>query len=155
MLGSIFLSCNNSSDSFVKTEDSSSPEPTTKTENNVSGCYRTVTGRDTVELTIKQSGSSVKGALRFDNYEKDSSHGTVDGSIKGDTLVLWYDFNSEGMHSVMEIVLHKKGNNLLRAIGPIINKGDTALFKDHTQLSFDEKLTLQKINCNDIKNQMP
>ena len=157
----LFVSCNNSSDSSVKTIDSvekrpgsSSTKKKPKIRSDLAGCYRTVIGRDTVLLTIDESGPSVKGKLRFDNYQKDSSHGSIDGSSKGDTLVLWYDFFAEGMRSVMEIVLLRKGDDLLRATGPIVGKGDTSFFKDHKQLRFEEDLALRKIDCSEVQNRL-
>ena len=110
-------------------------------------CYRQVTGRDTVLLQLQQTGDSLSGTLRFDNYQKDSSHGTVAGHSSGDTIVLWYSFFSEGMHSVMEVVLQKHGNDLVRGIGDITNRGDTALFQNHENINFDPKHTLFRIEC--------
>ncbi len=113
-----------------------------------SGCYRKVLQRDTILLQIQQSGDSVSGTMSFDNYQKDSSSGTVKGSVQKDTIVLWYNFFSEGMHSVMEIILKKTEDGLVRAVGPIESRGDTALFRNHNELKFDPQQTLKKIVCN-------
>ena len=113
-----------------------------------SGCYRKVLQRDTVLLQIQQVGDSVSGTMSFDNYQKDSSRGTVRGSVRKDTIVLWYDFFSEGMQSVMEIILKKTEDGLVRATGPFEAKGDTSLFKNHNELKFDPQQTLKKIECN-------
>jgi hypothetical protein len=110
-------------------------------------CYLQVTGRDTVLLQLQKTGDSLSGSMRFDNYQKDSSHGTVSGHSTGDTLVLWYSFFSEGMHSVVEIVLKRQGNDLVRGMGDITNRGDTALFQNQKNINFDPKQTLFRIEC--------
>jgi hypothetical protein len=142
------MACTNSADNTSENADSL---PTGEVKNisptDFSGCYRKVLQRDTVLLQLQQSGDSVSGTMHFDNYQKDSSKGTVKGSITKDTVVLWYDFFSEGMHSLMEIVLLKTEGGLVRATGPIETKGDTAFFKNHGEIKFDPQQTLQKIEC--------
>jgi hypothetical protein len=140
--------CNNSAPATSeKIESQQTDKSTAAAPGDFSGCYRQAINRDTIFLQLQQTGNSVSGNMSSDNYEKDSSHGTVKGSIKNDTILLWYNFFSEGMHSVMEIVLKKTGNGLLRATGPITSKGDTTLFQDHNNLLFDVQQTLQKIEC--------
>jgi hypothetical protein len=40
--------------------------------------------------------------------------GTIKGKEDKEILKLWYDFDSEGMHSVMEVYLKKENGKLLR-----------------------------------------
>jgi hypothetical protein len=146
----VLLACNNNSANTTeeKNDSEQASQAITISSTDFSGCYRKALQRDTVLLQLQQSGDSVSGTVSFDNYQKDSSSGTVRGSVKKDTVVLWYNFFSEGMHSVMEIVLQKTEDGLVRAVGPIVSKGDTALFKDHNEIKFDPRQTLQKIECN-------
>ena len=84
--------------------------------------------------------------MEFDNYEKDASHGTVKGQLQNGNIVLWYNFNSEGMHSVMEAVLKPVSSGLIRGIADITNRGDTALLQ-HDKLNFDPANTLERFDC--------
>lgn len=140
------MACNNPvGNSGKNSSQTSNADPITRQD--FSGCYIKVLQRDTVVLRLQQSGDAVSGTMHFDNYQKDSSKGTVKGSVKKDTIVLWYDFFSEGMHSVMEIVLLKTDDGLVRATGPIGTKGDTAFFQNHRLVKFDPQQTLRKIDC--------
>lgn len=113
----------------------------------VTGCYRQVTGRDTALLQLQQTGNKLTGKMRFDNYQKDSSHGTVTGSVEDDRISLWYHFFSEGMHSVLQIILKKNGDQLHRAIGNMQSSGDSAYFQPNSNLQFDPQQTFIKIPC--------
>jgi len=145
----VLLACNNNSaNTTEEKKDSEQAVPViVVSSTDFSGCYRKVLKRDTILLQLQQSGDSVSGTMSFDNYQKDSSSGTVKGSVKKDTVVLWYTFFSEGMHSVMEIVLQKTEDGLIRGVGPFESRGDTALFKEHAEIKFDPLQTLQKIDC--------
>lgn len=112
------------------------------------GCYQRVLQRDTVHLRLLQKGDAVSGTLRFDNYEKDASSGTVEGRVENGRLMLWYAFMSEGMHSVSQVVLKREGTGVIMGTGPIEMRGDTALFQKSDALSFDRKETLARTACN-------
>ncbi|HEU4632993.1 MAG TPA: hypothetical protein VFS22_03350 [Flavisolibacter sp.] len=147
LLINMMAACNNSNDNVGKYGGPETPDSSTTLAADLTGCYRKVLQRDTVLLQLQQTGDSVSGAMHFDNYQKDSSKGTIKGSVKKDTVIVWYDFFSEGMHSVMEIVLLKTENGLVRAAGPMETKGDSALFQNHRQLEFDPQQTLRRIDC--------
>ena len=146
------LSCNNpSANSDTTSEDSTASGGTdTKEDKSFEGCYRQVTGRDTIDLRLNQSGNSLSGTLSFDNFEKDASSGTVKGEVVNNQAVLWYDFDSEGMHSVMEIIYQADDNGLVRAVGDMRTRGDTAFFSDRTVIRFDRGQTLLKVDCSQL-----
>ena len=145
----LLAACNNTSvTSTAEKTDTTQPGQVLPVSTvDFSGCYRKVLQRDTILLHIQQSGDSVSGTKSFDNYQKDSSRGTVKGSVQNDTVVLWYDFFSEGMHSVMEIILKKTEDGLVRAVGAFEAKGGTSVFKNHNGLKFDPQQALKKIEC--------
>jgi hypothetical protein len=128
-------------DSNTSTPDSTVPVTTGE------ACFRKIMARDTFSIKIAQSGNAVSGTLSFDNYQKDSSKGTVKGSSSGDTLKLWYDFTSEGMNSVMEIYFKRVGDKLVRGIGTMDVKGDTSYFSNPSDIKFEEKDAWNKIAC--------
>ena len=110
-------------------------------------CYRYVIKRDTILLQVREKGDSIRGTLSFDNYQKDSSHGDINGTINNDTVYVLYSFLSEGMRSVMEIALLRTGNSMIRGIGPMVNKGDTLLYKDHKTINYQAGQKLDMVPC--------
>ncbi len=121
----------------------------------VTNCYMYVLKRDTVLLQLQQKGKRITGVMSFDNYQKDSSHGDITGYVNGDTLYVMYDFMSEGMRSVMEIALLKSGNSLIRGVGPLTNKGDTVLYKDHQSIDYQAGQKLDPVDCSSISMPTP
>ena len=117
----------------------------------VEGCYRFVRKRDTVRLRLRQQGRSLEGEMVFDNYQMDSSHGPVKGSLRGDTLLLWYNFQSEGMHSVMQLFFLQTPKGLLSGFGPRVNRGDTSVYEDFKKVYFNT-VFLEKVACEELAN---
>lgn len=143
-----FFACNDNDKTEPASNDSvtngSQPAATSAV---MEECYRKVLARDTFAIRIIQTGYTVSGDLLFDNYEKDSSKGRVKGVVVGDILKLWYDFQSEGMRSVMEVYFKKQGDKLIRGIGPVDVKGDTSYFKDPSGIRYEEKEAWSKVDC--------
>ena len=117
---------------------------------NNSGCYWNITGRDTIAAWLAQTENTITGKLSFDNYQKDGSSGPVHGTVHGNVIKLWYDFESEGTKSVMEIWFEGRDNELIRGTGPLAVRKDTSYFSDTAAVRFDEKQALQKTECDSI-----
>ena len=115
----------------------------------VSGCYMRITGRDTAILKLEQKGNELSGKMIYDNYEKDGSRGTVKGREEGEILKLWYDFNSEGMHSIMEVYFKKDGERLLRGVGDMDAKTDTTYFI--SGINYSDKEAFNKVDCKTVE----
>jgi len=111
----------------------------------VSGCYMKIIGRDTAILMLEQKGNELSGKMLYDNYEKDGSGGTVRGKEEGEILKLLYDFNSEGMHSIMEVFFKKESGRLLRGIGDMDVKTDTTYFI--SGINYSDKEAFNKVDC--------
>jgi hypothetical protein len=142
------IACQGNSESA----DSDKDTTTSQSTDNVSAtpqeqCYRKVLARDTFAISITETGEAISGTLLFDNYEKDSSRGSVKGSSSGDTLKLWYDFQSEGMNSVMEVYFKRVGDKLVRGVGTMDVKGDTSYFTNPSDIKFEEKESWDKVSC--------
>jgi hypothetical protein len=158
----LFASCNSNNDSSNTNEDSSisssNESPVVKDENkpvknhaiNVEGCYIKILKRDTMLLHVQQNGMNISGKMNFDNYEKDASSGEVKGVLEGDEIKLWYNFHSEGMRSVMELYFKIENNSLIRGIGSVGNKGDTAFFTDHAAIEYPADQSFDKIDCSKV-----
>ena len=150
----LVVSCTNTANTKADSKDSGMGNRDTGAETAghslpqaIDGCYRQVIGRDTIRLQLTRDADSVRGTLVFDNYEKDSSHGTVTGRLNGDKLFLWYTFQSEGMQSVAELVFQQNADGFVRATGPVDSRGDSTVFQSHDKLSFGERDLLRKIAC--------
>jgi len=155
LLLSKLVSCNNGEQTTESTNnslDSGAAKPPAIENNraeNVSGCYMKILGRDTAILMLDQKGAELTGKLLYDNFEKDGSSGIVKGKEEDQILKLWYDFQSEGMHSVMEVYFKKDSGRLLRGIGTMNVKSDTTYFT--TGVNYSEKEAFNKIECDLIK----
>jgi len=115
----------------------------------VAGCYMGVLGRDTFAASLQQNGNIITGTLSFDNYEKDGSKGTVKGELRDNVLKLHYSFASEGMNSVMEVYFKEQDGSLVRGIGEMNTRGDTAYFVDPASIKYDGS-SLKKIDCESL-----
>ena len=154
--GKIF-SCNNNnqdpgSASNADTGMIGSPDVNQTPAAEVSGCYMKIIGRDTAILMIEQKGKDLSGKMLYDNYEKDGSRGTLKGKEDGEILKLWYEFDSEGMHSVMEVYFKKENGRLLRGIGDMDVKTDTTYFI--SGINYSDKEAFNKVNCSLVEGKL-
>ena len=115
----------------------------------VEGCYMNVTGRDTLVAILKQDGPSISGRLTFDNYQKDGSSGSLAGVLQGDVMKLHYSFSSEGMNSVMELFFTVNDKGLVRGIGEMKVRGDSAYFADTSFIRYEGQ-ALNEIECSRV-----
>ena len=115
----------------------------------VSGCYMKIIGRDTAILMLEQKGNKLSGKMLYDNYEKDGSRGTVNGTEEKEIIKLWYNFQSEGMHSVMEVYFKKENGRLLRGVGSMDVKTDTTYFT--SGINYSDKEAFNKVDCSIIE----
>ena len=123
------------------------PEPSGTND----ACYMQVLKRDTIVLHLTNTTrDNISGKLSFDNYEKDGSTGTVKGKRQGDVLQLIYSFSSEGMNSVMEVYFKEENDGMVRGVGEIQTKGDTAYFVHPDQISYPENGMMRKVSCEQL-----
>ncbi len=113
----------------------------------ITECYGYFKGKDTITATFSVTGDQVTGNLDYKFFEKDKNSGTFSGSMKGDTIMGDYTFQSEGMTSVREVVFLKANNTLTEGSGEIAEKDGKMVFKNPKALRFNDGLVLQKSNC--------
>ncbi len=116
-------------------------------KNNPSGCYAWHSGKDSAGLSLQVSGNKVTGTLNYNLYEKDSNKGSISGNIENDLIVADYTFQSEGMTSVREVVFKIDGDNLIEGFGDIDVEGDTARYKNKTELEYNTERPFVKTDC--------
>lgn len=153
LLSGKLLSCksnmqtNEESSASTSSDASKTTPPKTgeRSAEDPAGCYMKIIGRDTAILMLEQKGKEFSGKMLYDNYEKDGSRGTVKGKEDGEIIKLWYDFNSEGMHSVMEVFFKKETGRLLRGVGSMDAKTDTTYFI--SGINYSDKEAFNKVDC--------
>jgi hypothetical protein len=153
LLSGKLLSCNNNiqtneqsgrskpSDSSIAIHEEIKEQPTA----DLAGCYMKIVGRDTAILMLEQRGKEFSGKMLYDNHEKDGSRGTVKGKEDGEIIKLWYDFNAEGIRSVMQVYFKKETGRLLRGIGSMDAKTDTTYFI--SGINYSDKEAFNKVDC--------
>ncbi len=121
-------------------------EPVVTQENSIKGCYVATLAKDVYTINIlSQEGETFKGTLRFKNFEKDSSSGTYEGTYKDGILLGDYSFDSEGMHSVMQVIFKKTPEGFVRGFGNM--NSDGTRFSDLNNITYDTKYTFKNSSC--------
>lgn len=118
-------------------------------EDSILGCYVATLSKDIYTMTLLgETQGKIFGRLAFNNYEKDSSSGTFEGTYNDGILLGNYSFDSEGSHSDMQVVFKKVGETFVRGYGDVKNEGDKVLFKDLSSISYDTNSTFVKdVDC--------
>jgi len=123
------------------------PEPVAEKESIVD-CYKATIGKDVYSMKIdSQDGLSVEGTLLYQNFEKDSSSGTLRGVYDGIMLFGDYSFNSEGMSSIVQVALKRTPDGFVRGFGPTQTVGNKEMLTDTTTLSYDNSPVFIKTDC--------
>lgn len=110
-------------------------------------CYSTRGGKDTVFLKTEVYPNVVTGSLSYKIYEKDSNTGTIDGTLKGDTLIADYTFMSEGQSSVRQVAFIIKNAIATEGYGAMEEKEGKMVFTNLRELDFNKGIKLQKVEC--------
>lgn len=118
-------------------------EPQTKT---LTGCYSYTRNRDTIWMNIVQDGNKIAGSLVYNIFEKDRNNGKITGDIMGDTILVNYTFNSEGMSSVRQLIFLHTANTLQEGYGEMEDKNNRMQFKQPAMIGFKGPV-LQSVAC--------
>lgn len=122
---------------------------TTEDTTSLLGCYIAHLSKDVYTLQItSQRGAAVIGVLSYNNFEKDSSSGSFVGTLAGSILVGTYSFDSEGMHSIRQVIFKKDGDSFVQGFGSTKTEGGTEVFEDVSTVTYDSNSTFIKSeNC--------
>lgn len=112
-------------------------------------CYLHIHGRDSVKLRFTHDQDSIKGIMRFKNYQIDGSQGTVRGRFHGDTLFVLYDFFAEGTHNITEEAFFKSGNTYIRGFGEREHIRGVHRFIDRKSIDFSVGQVFLPASCVD------
>ena len=102
----------------------------------------------TADILIYGTGfNKVLGKLSYSFSGKDKNDGTFYGYKKGDTIIVDYKFQSEGVYSHREVAWIRKGDQLLEGYGDIYEKNGNVKFKDVSKLTFGKSVIFNKTVC--------
>jgi hypothetical protein len=110
-------------------------------------CYASMNGRDTVLLKLQKLPNAATGSLTYKLFEKDTNKGTVDGKLRGDTLIADYVFMSEGKKSVRQVAFLIRDSVATEGYGEMEEKNGKMVFKNMAAIDFSKGIKLQKITC--------
>ncbi len=115
-------------------------------------CYTYTSDKDSVFMDITVEEDLVNGNLVYKLFQKDQNKGTIQGIIKGDTLIATYKFRSEGTESLREVAFLKKGNTFVEGFGEVEENNGGMVFKNTASLNFNSIIILQptKGDCNKL-----
>lgn len=147
-LCTLALSCEKKTDSTVQDVNRDSltiNESDIEVEAIPHSCWLEAKGNDSLFAMIDDNLGTVTGKLKYQNYQKDSSSGDINGISSGDTLKVDYIFQSEGVTSTREIWFLKKNGNLIEGIGDYDESGER--YKDPKNIKFEGGHSLAPAEC--------
>lgn len=150
ILSCAFFACSDNSKSSEQATDSTTVrtnDPGPRLPLRPAGCYQMTLQRDSATLTVELQDTVVGGTLNYIYYEKDSNLGTISGIWRDSMLYTFYTFRSEGVVSVREMVWKVRTNELLPAIGDVVQRNDTVYYADRSKLQFDDVHPFVKVPC--------
>jgi hypothetical protein len=124
-IASLFIvACSSNTNKSGKTDtviagDTLAKAKSTPTTNNTptvtSLCFLRIEGKgksDTTSIELVIKGNKVTGQMNWLPYQKDSRKGTLEGTIKGDTLQAKWSFMQEGTKDTMNLKFKLDGGQL-------------------------------------------
>lgn len=110
-------------------------------------CYAGQQGRDSFLLKTEVFPNVVTGTLAYHFYEKDRSQGSIEGTLRGDTLIADYTFMSEGKRSVRQVVFLLSDSTATEGYGQMEDQNGRLVFKDPGNADFTKGIRLHKVAC--------
>jgi hypothetical protein len=146
-LGAAFAACQNNNGSKAAADSTITAETAVVAAAESRTCYKNFKNRDSTTLQLLKKGEKVSGTLNVSLYEKDKNKGTVEGLVKGDTILLDYTFQSEGTESVRQIAYLQKDGKLIEGFGDVKEQNGKTIFKSLGELKFDGSVVLEQSDC--------
>ena len=140
------VSCNNPTPHNEKNNKDTLIAPKNTNSLNNELCF-SKTEKDTIFLQIFLDDSVVAGKLNYHIFEKDANSGTIKGKLFGDTLIADYDFKSEGIESVRQVVFLIKDSTAIEGFGEMKDENGRMNFKNVHDLNFQNGIILKKTDC--------
>lgn len=110
-------------------------------------CFASFSQQDSIWLKLDFSENMASGILIYHFFEKDSNKGSLQGVLKGDTLVADYTFQSEGKTSVREVAFLIKKDSVVEGFGNMEEHNKKQRFKNNVEIDFSKGIIFKKIDC--------
>lgn len=111
-------------------------------------CYIYNKDKDLATLRIYGTGENkVLGQLTYSLDGKDKNSGPIYGIVKGDTIIVDYKFQSEGVYSKRQVVWVKHGGALVEGVGDVYQVNGDVKFKNISKLTFGTSIVFEPTNC--------
>ena len=119
--------------------------PPVSTGDSIVGCYVAHLQKDIYTLVIQsEEKGAVFGMLAYNNYQKDSSSGSFEGTFTDGILLGNYSFDSEGMRSDRQLIFKQVDGNFIEGFGDVKMVDGKEVFVDTNNINYDQKLTFVK-----------
>lgn len=141
LIGCLFTACKKT-EKVIDEQPKPQVQPTATNE-----CYKYVKGKDTITASLIIDAQKVSGNLVYNLYEKDTNTGTILGTIKGDTLLADYTFQSEGQESIRQVIFLRKGKILTEGYGESKQEGNKFVFLNPKAIQFTSNTVLKEVSC--------
>lgn len=106
--------------------------------------YQYINNKDTVALSYTVSGNAITGTLISVLAGANRTAGTIEGVIKGDTIIA--DYTMDPVHqektAVRQVAFLKKGGKLLEGYGDTGEKDGKIVFTNTANLKFVDAVAL-------------
>jgi hypothetical protein len=129
-----------------------SPSPSITTSHPTStliGCYGVWQGKNhyNVEITAA-SDADFQAVMTYDNYQFDSSQGTLRGTVANGVLLGVYRFIAEGSYNERELIFKVSGGALIQGSGPMKMVDGREVFVDSGSVVWDPTFTfIREARC--------
>ena len=146
-IGTILTACN------TKTAQESAGETAADTATvaappvATASCYAYTANKDTITLRLTANKNAVTGEFAYKLFEKDKNTGTIQGGMKGDTLLADYTFMSEGTESVRQVAFLRGGDTFTEGYAAVRQEGSRMVFEKTGDLKFNGNTALKKVSC--------
>ncbi len=120
-------------------------ESTEVVSSSIKGCYVAHLSKDVYTLIIRsENGEAVSGVISYNNYQKDSSSGSIKGIFANDILLADYVFDSEGMKSNRQVIFKRVGDSFIQGFGNVKTVDGKEVFDNISNVTYDSKSTFVK-----------
>lgn len=148
------LSCKNATTNTTPKADTTNTASDTAVEVKTgegTSCFAYLQNRDTILMKLNLVDSVASGNLVYNIYEKDKNRGTFTGLLRGDTLVLNYNFYSEGVRSARQVAFLVKGNILIEGSSSMKEQNGKLVFSNPKDINYNSGIILESVDCDKLK----
>jgi hypothetical protein len=108
---------------------------------NAPRCFVFAEGRDTSFISISIEGTTVTGLKSWAPWEKDGGHGSLKGTISGDTITAIFDYMIEGSIQAEEVMFRLVDGKLLEGSGSLTEFGKILKIKNKKTIKWTDTYT--------------